>query len=84
MEKEWYLLEYERKPDLHEKVFTFLDFPCRPNYHDHCELCWARFSQLPTDQHTGYYEHEDRIWICVDCYTKFKDLFGWSICDSTS
>lgn len=84
MEKEWFLLEYERKPDLHNKVFTFLDFPCRPNHHDHCELCWARFSQHPTDQHTGYYEPDERMWICVDCFTKFKNLFGWSVHNSTS
>lgn len=79
MKKEWYVLEYERKPYLRNKTLAFLNFPCRPNHHDHCELCWSRFSQHPTDQHAGYYDAEDKIWICEDCFTKFQDLFGWIV-----
>lgn len=83
MQREWFILEYERKPYLHNKLLTFLDFPCRPNQHDHCELCWARFSQHPADQHAGYFEPDDKIWICADCYEKYSNLFGWSACNST-
>ena len=79
MPKEWYLLEYDRKPYLHDKAFTFQAFPCSPGHHDHCELCWARFSQHCTDQHAGYYEPNEKMWICVDCYEKYKNLFGWSV-----
>ena len=88
MQKEWYLFEYERKPYLRNKVLTWLTFPSKPdpNYHDHCELCWDRFSQHSADQHAGYYEHSEKIWICADCYDKYKELFGWSnkIIDSSS
>ena len=79
MEKEWFLLEYERKPELHNKVFTFLDFPCRPNHHDHCELCWARFSRSKDDLKNGYYERLSLSWICPECYSDFASLFGWSV-----
>lgn len=79
MQKEWYLLEYERKPNLHKKIFSYLEFPSRPNHHEHCELCWSRFSQYPKDQHIGYFDPEEKIWICEDCYTRFKYLFGWEV-----
>lgn len=79
MGKEWYLVEYEEKTYLHNKRLAFLDFPCMPNFHDHCELCWARFSNLPDDLHNGYYESTSKSWICPSCFSELSPLFGWTV-----
>ena len=79
MKKEWYAFEYERKPYLHNRPLIYQKFPCRPGHHDHCELCWARFSQYLTDLHEGYYIPEEKVWICEDCYSKYYNLFGWTV-----
>lgn len=47
--------------------------------HDHCEFCWAKF----TDQdwldvlHSGY--TNGYHWICKTCFEDFKDRFEWQI-----
>ncbi len=45
--------------------------------HDHCELCWARFSDSAEDLKKGYYIATNDCWICEDCYLIFKDVFSW-------
>ena len=47
--------------------------------HDHCELCWARFSNYSEDLHSGYYEKESKSWICPECYEAAATLFSWTV-----
>ena len=85
MSKEWYLLEYEDKTYLHNRVLVFRENPCTPghlNDHEHCELCWDRFGPLTDDLKKGYYEPISRSWICPNCFSSFSSLFGWTADDS--
>lgn len=79
MSGEWYLHEYEDKTYLHKKVLSFKSFPGAEGTHDHCELCWARFSKYPGDLQSGYYEPVSKSWICSDCYNELAPLFGWTV-----
>lgn len=84
MAKEWYLLEYERKTFLHNRVLFIKTFPGGKGMHEHCELCWARFSTHPSDFQKGYYEPLSGSWICVDCYNEMASLFGWKVDEDIS
>lgn len=79
MDKEWYLLEYENKTYLHKRVLSFKSFQGSEGTHDHCELCWARFSKHLSDLQNGYYEPMSKSWICSDCYGKLAPLFEWTV-----
>ena len=79
LEKEWFILEFEEKVYLHNKSLLHSEFVDNsPGAHDHCELCWARFSTRPEDLQFGYFEKDSNSWICPDCYNNFKNLFGWN------
>lgn len=45
--------------------------------HDHCEFCWAKFSERDEDLHQGYTTDDRRYWICENCYNDFKGEFHW-------
>lgn len=79
MSKEWYLEEYEKKTYLHNKELTIFEYPHEEGTHDHCELCWARFSIYPCDLQNGYYEPSSKSLICPKCYNSFSSLFGWRV-----
>ena len=49
MEKPWYVLQYEDNEELHDKELNFLKY--EDDDHDHCAVCWARFSQFSYDLH---------------------------------
>lgn len=51
--------------------------------HDHCELCWDRLSEHPDDLQYGYTTLDNKIWICPNCVSDFKQLFNWVIDDKT-
>jgi hypothetical protein len=79
MDNGWYLLEYENKTYLHNKMLLNIPFLASDGTHDHCELCWARFSKHPIDFKNGYYEPKSKSWICPDCYRELAPLFGWTV-----
>ena len=79
MAKEWYLSLYTQKTYLHKKTLLFQRFLFAEGTHDHCELCWARFSKHPSDHQSGYYEPLSKSWICFDCYNELAPLFGWTV-----
>ena len=44
--------------------------------HDHCEFCWAKFSDtIPETLKAGYATSEDYRWICTTCFEDFKVSF---------
>lgn len=49
--------------------------------HDHCAFCWAKFivDDYPDTQHEGYCTEDEYHWICDQCFTDFRDRFGWSV-----
>lgn len=75
----WYLQEYKQKTYLHDKSLSFRPFSCNTGDHDHCELCWARFSKHDDDLHSGFYEELSKSWICEECYRAASNLFGWTV-----
>lgn len=50
--------------------------------HEHCEFCWAKFSNHEDDLHNGYVTEDKRTWICPECYEDFKEMFRWELLDS--
>lgn len=78
MSNNWYLREYEEKTYLHKKKLIVKPFLGPKGAHDHCELCWARFSNNPGDLQNGYYEPISKSWICADCYNELESLFEWT------
>ena len=48
--------------------------------HDHCEFCWARFSEsLEDDLHEGYTTEDYYYWVCKECFRLFSIVFRWKI-----
>lgn len=47
--------------------------------HDHCEFCWATFSDAPDDLHWGYTTMNEQCWICPDCYDDLSQIFQWHV-----
>lgn len=47
--------------------------------HDHCEFCWAKFSEEPAPDllTEGYSTLDNYRWICEHCFEDFRDLFEW-------
>lgn len=50
--------------------------------HDHCEFCWARFSESEDDLNYGYVASEENWWICDECFADLQSIFKWSIINS--
>lgn len=55
--------------------------PCPEWNHDHCSFCWAKFggSELPDALHEGYVTENGEHWVCVTCFTDFRELFQWQV-----
>jgi len=47
--------------------------------HDHCEFCWATFSEREGDLHEGYVTADDYRWVCDECFADFKERFAWKL-----
>lgn len=51
--------------------------------HEHCDFCWAKFSDFEGDLHEGYCTGTDNkgseYWVCPECYNDFKDRFEWKL-----
>jgi hypothetical protein len=45
--------------------------------HDHCEFCWAKFSESEGDLNEGYVTEDGYRWICPRCFNDFKEQFQW-------
>ena len=49
--------------------------------HEHCDFCFAKFSDYDGDLHEGYCTEPANTatakWICPECYADFKERFGW-------
>jgi hypothetical protein len=51
--------------------------------HDHCEFCWAKFSEHDYQDeptlHVGYVANEGLHWICDRCFRDFRERFQWRV-----
>jgi hypothetical protein len=47
--------------------------------HDHCEFCGKTFSARLGDLSEGYCTLDEYHWICQDCFSDFKEEFGWMV-----
>jgi hypothetical protein len=51
--------------------------------HEHCDFCWAKFSEYDGDLHEGYCTEPENArgacWICPECYNDFKERFKWRL-----
>ena len=83
MEEDWRLRGQEDY--LMGKTLHFIRFQKRSEIwdHEHCEFCWAKFSDNDGDLHEGYCTETDNkgnaFWICPECYQDFKDKFSWKL-----
>lgn len=48
--------------------------------HDHCDFCFATFSEYEGDLHEGYVTADNRrTWVCPECFEDFKEMFRWEL-----
>jgi hypothetical protein len=58
--------------------------------HDHCDFCQRKLVQAPTadlDSRTegfaavgrGPEGQDDYYWVCDECFSDFRDRFGWTV-----
>ncbi len=47
--------------------------------HDHCEFCWATFSERAGDLREGYCTPDRYRWICSGCFDDFKERFCFTV-----
>ncbi len=89
LEKDWRLenLETQEMRGVRFQRMRYREY--RPGWdHDHCVACWAKFAEFddPNEpiQHEGYttcadYEHgAEYDWVCLECFSLFKDAMGWT------
>jgi len=51
--------------------------------HDHCEFCWAKFTEdHPDTLQEGYTTEDEYHWVCKKCFEDFKDMFGWEAAEA--
>jgi len=51
--------------------------------HDHCEFCWAKFSDaIPGSLTDGYTTVDEYRWICDNCNNDFKEQFKWKLSEN--
>ena len=61
-----------------KKVFV----ACEDNDHEHCELCWDKFSEATSDLHEGFCSiGKYQRWVCCDCFKQNQDLYDWILYD---
>ena len=49
--------------------------------HDHCEFCFAKFSERDGDLLEGWTTSDEYRWICPTCFEDFGERFGWRVED---
>ena len=79
MDSDWRLQGQEKY--LFGKSFVFKKYADRKTTtdHDHCEFCSDKFSDPISDSlKSGYATEDDYRWICVTCFSDFKDKFKWT------
>jgi hypothetical protein len=48
--------------------------------HDHCEFCFAKFSDtIPDALREGYTTQDNYRWICKQCFADFKAEFEFTV-----
>jgi hypothetical protein len=47
--------------------------------HDHCEFCFAKFSEQDGDLHEGYSTEGGKNWVCEQCFQDFKEMFRFVV-----
>lgn len=47
-----------------------------------CEFCW---SSLEDDEGKGimcFFEPEQKLWVCEECYSDFREHFDWTVIET--
>lgn len=52
--------------------------------HDHCEFCFAKFSEAPGDLDRGVRTEDGSRWICLACFHDFRAEFRWTVAPDDS
>lgn len=47
--------------------------------HDHCHFCGIKLAEesSPEALSEGYATHDLYYWVCAECFSDFRDEFGW-------
>ena len=64
-----------------DKVLIYIQFDrslCIEDF-DKCEFCSKAFDEGKTQNEFAYFEPNNRVWICKDCFNDFKDHFRWTV-----
>lgn len=44
-----------------------------------CEFCWCTFDEDPNEPLMAYFEPNEKVWICEECFNDFQKYFHWEI-----
>ena len=64
------ILEYRN----FDRKLCVLDF-------DQCDFCYECFDEDPEHPLNAYFEPEEKVWICEECFNYFKPFFHWKVID---
>lgn len=70
--------KYLMKAQLHKQAYVA---PSLTWNHDHCEFCWATFSEQGEDLHEGFCTLDKKNWICEQCFQDFKGMFHFTVAE---
>jgi len=75
-DSEWmkYLMEYLKGIRVKPSKWVYEEWE-----HDHCEQCSVK---IDASTEIAYCTEECDLWLCAECYTNFKDAFGWVLLDA--
>lgn len=51
---------------------------CVEDY-DQCEFCWALFDKDKDNPSMAYFQPEEKVWVCEECFNDFKQYFHWTV-----
>ena len=55
------------------------DDPRNYSDHEHCEFCFAKFSEHSGDLHSGFCTENQNYWICEECFNDLSSMFQWKV-----
>ena len=75
MGQEGYLMDKVLVHRIFDRSLCVLDF-------DQCDFCHKVFDKNPDHPLPAYFQPDQKLWICEECYEDFKDHFHWIVEDN--
>ena len=44
-----------------------------------CEFCWALFDKDKDNPIMAYFQPDEKVWVCEECFNDFNRFFHWTV-----